>query len=157
MASISINPIVIGTSDVYNHPSSQKIQQISKNDKDAYWFAYNSLVYPSYILMNGGKVINAVNFYEDEKKWDIIDPSEKKEKVYNRYAHFIITFSEDDKVRMKNPIPDVIEMKLPFQAIIDLNVKYILTKEELDIQNDEYQLSKIYQDTDCIIYQIKGR
>ena len=156
---ILINPISRGTTDIYNHPSAKKIQDIVKKDKNAYWLGYNSIVSQNYIMLNGGKSINAVNFYPDKKKWKILDPKGKYDEIYNRYAHLqvIFTKNENDKIKLENLTPDLIKMELNLQDLINLNVKYILSSEELDRENDNYKLKKIYKDMDCYIYELVNK
>ncbi len=153
-ASIAINPVVRGISDIENHPSATFIQKKSVEDKSSYWIGYDSPIYQSYILANGGKALNAVNFYPDWKKWKIIDEQGKYKDVYNRYAHITIKFSEDDKVHIESPLPDAVKVELPLSKLVDLKVKYLLSRNEIEKENDNYKLSKIYQDSDCIIYEI---
>ncbi|MBR2678357.1 MAG: hypothetical protein IKE63_02960 [Bacilli bacterium] len=155
-ASLTINPVVRGTSDLYNHPSAQYIGSVVKKDSESYWIGYNNIVLQSYVLANGGKTINAVNFYIDEKKWNIIDPDHKYEEIYNRYAHTILTINADDITEISNPQSDVIKLTLPLNKLHELNVKYVLSKEELNISNDKYYLEQIYKDSDCFIYKLKS-
>ena len=145
--SLTINPIVLGTSDIYNHPSAKKIQEIAKKDKDARWISYNSIVPQNYIIMNGAKSINAVNFYPDKKKWKIIDSKGKYEDKYNRYAHIQIIFTdtEQDNISIENPVSaDQVQAKIRLQDLINLKVKYILSQEQIERENDSYRLKKIY-------------
>ena len=153
-STISVNPVARGISDIDNHPSADFIKEKVKEDPSSYWIGYDSLLYPSYILANGGKAINAVNFYPDWKKWEIIDEEGKYKDVYNRYAHIVINFSEDNEIHMENPLPDQIQLKITLDKLVKLNVKYILSRNELSQENDDYKLSVIYQDGDCIIYEI---
>ena len=110
-------------------------------------------------MLNGGKSINAVNFYPDKKKWKILDPKGKYDEIYNRYAHLqvIFTKNENDKIKLENLTPDLIKMELNLQDLINLNVKYILSSEELDRENDNYKLKKIYKDMDCYIYELVNK
>lgn len=158
-SSITINPIVVGTGDVFNHPSSTKIQEIVESDQDSYWLGYNSLVTQNYIMMNGGKTINAVNFYPDKEKWEILDPKGKYDEKYNRYAHIHVTFTdfEGDKIVVENGTQDLIYLKINLQDLVNLKVKYILSQEEIIRENDNYILEKIYSDNDCLIYEIKSK
>ena len=43
-SSIGINPIVSGSSSIYNHPSSDKIKEIVSKDNKSYWISYNNIV-----------------------------------------------------------------------------------------------------------------
>lgn len=153
-ASIPINPIITGTSDIYNHPSAKKISKIVKKDKDAYWLGYNNILYPSYLIANGAKTINAVNYYPDFKKWKIFDPNKKYENVYNRYAHIITKFSTNGKNKLEKLTDDSILISLNIETVIKLKVKYIFSGEKLKINNEKYYLKKLYQDSNCYIYEI---
>ena len=155
-SSITINPIVIGIKDIYNHPSASKIQEIVKEDKDSYWLGYDSIMTQSYIMMNGGKTINGVNFYPDKEKWEILDPEGTYDYEYNRYAHIYTYFTdkENDEKLIKSTNGDCVTLRINLQDLVDLKVKYIVARYPLERENSEYKLSEIYKDNDCRIYEI---
>lgn len=86
VSSFTINPIAYGTSSITNYKLIPVVKKTITKKKE-YVLATNSLQMQSLLLANGIKTINAVNFYPDLKKWDLIDSKGKYTDVYNRYYH----------------------------------------------------------------------
>lgn len=158
-SSLTINPIIKGTSSITNHPSAVKIKDIVEKDNDSYWLAYNNIIYSSYLLANGAKTINAVNYYPDFEKWDIIDKEGKYSDVYNRYAHIDATISTDDKDYVDyHNTPDLVKLNISLNTMNKLNIKYVFTSQDLsNLKNKKYFLDEIYSDTNVKIYELKEK
>lgn len=159
-SSIAINPIITGIAAITNHPSADAISTIISKDKDSYWMSYGNIIYSSYLLALGAKTINAVNFYPDYGKWDIIDRERIYDDVYNRYAHISATLSADNKNHIDyGATADLVQLQLTFPTMKNLNIKYIVVNANEVLENyntKEYQLETIYQDSDLKIYQLNS-
>lgn len=156
-SSICINPIITGISAITNHPSTLFIEETIKKDNDSYWMSYNSIVYQGYLISLGTKTINAVNFYPDIEKWKIIDPSNKYEEQWNRYAHILVNITDNDNYLTNEMSPDAINAYLNNETIYKLGVKYVISNsvDNLEIYNDEnYVYNKIYSDSSVSIYEL---
>lgn len=143
MASFTINPIASGIKPITNHKVSKIINsEISKNKKSV-WMATDSFVLANYLVANGAKVANATNFYPDYKKWDLIDKNKNNDFYYNRYINmkFIVTNNE---TKFELLSADCIQLYINIDDIKNLNIKYILTKENLseilDVEDIEYSI-----------------
>ena len=93
-------------------------------------------------MANGIKAINAVNFYPDFEKWELIDENHEYSDVYNRYAHIIITLTDQPTTMDNSTAPDMVNLNLNVQDIKKWNVDYIMSTVDysnlLDQQNIEY-------------------
>ena len=156
-SSIVINPINIGSTSITNHPSSTKIQEIVQQDKDAYWIGYENIVYPSYLLANGAKTFNAVNFYPDFGKWNKIDDKNEFNEIYNRYAHIVTSISLDGQDHVNSyTTPDTLKLDISLHTMKEFYIKYVLTNQDLsNIKENKLFLEEIYSDNDIKIYQLK--
>ena len=146
----TINPVMRGASALFEHPLEKKISEITDNDNNNYWMTVGDEEKLNGIgLVNGAKVINAVNYYPDYGKWGIIDPDKKYEEYYNRFAHIRISLTkkETEFDLIQN---DVVEVKLNCDDALNLPVKYLLTLGELNECSNNYE--KIYDDTEGQYY-----
>ena len=115
VSSFTINPIAYGTSSITDYKLIPAIKrQLLKNKE--YVLATNSLQMQSLLLANGIKTINAVNFYPDLKKWNLIDSKGKYTDIYNRYYH--------TEVRLTNEKTSF-DLKQADMFILNLNVSDI--------------------------------
>ena len=115
VSSFTINPIAYGTSSITDYKLISAVKKpITKNKE--YALVTNSLQMQSLLLANGIKTINAVNFYPDLKKWNLIDSKGKYTDVYNRYYH--------TEVRLTNEKTSF-DLKQADMFILNLNVSDI--------------------------------
>lgn len=115
VSSFTINPIAYGTSSITDYKLIPAIKKTIIKNKE-YVLATNSLQMQSLLLANGIKTINAVNFYPDLKKWNLIDSKGKYTDVYNRYYH--------TEVRLTNEKTSF-DLKQADMFILNLNVSDI--------------------------------
>ncbi len=160
-SSIAVNPIVKGISSLENIKTVSAIKQIVSEDKNSYWFANgNDITYGSFLLSNGVKVINGINFYPDLKKWKIIDSNNEFEDIWNRYGYILGNISYENKNNIDcNLSQDVISLEISLKKLDELNVKYIFSKEDIsNISYDGYYLEEIYSDEDNVkIYKLLNK
>lgn len=96
VSSFTINPIAVGASPIYNHPISQKVEELINEDDGNWIYAGGPLDIQNFLLANGAKVINSTNFYPDYEKWKLIDPDFKNDFYYNRYAHITVNLITEE-------------------------------------------------------------
>lgn len=155
VSGFTINPLVYGISDITNHPSAHKVSEILSNDNDSYWIGLgNTGIIQNYLLALGAKAINSVNYYPDYKKWTIIDPENKYEDVWNRYAHIVVYVSEDQENHLEVIQSDAINVRLTLSTMRELNVRYVMSLDKIEENDPEYSLDVIYQDSNCYIYEL---
>ena len=151
---IYVNPLTIGTDMIYKKPLSNEINKIISKDKDSRWIALDSFITPNYLMMNGAKTINSTNLYPNLKLWTKIDKNGKYENVYNRYAHTIIDLTSEE-TSFELIQPDLIKINLNYDDINSLDINYIYSNKNIDIDNKyNVNLVKIYEDDGSYIYKV---
>ena len=143
MSGMTVNPIVKGVGAIYNKTLSKAIIEIETNDPDAIWIAEGDGVKGNYIYANGAKTLNGTHFYPAMKTWESISSDSE---IYNRYAHVKINLVEEEtKFKLDNL--DAFSIDISIDELKKLNVKYILTRNELDTKFGDYnemKFNKIY-------------
>lgn len=151
---IYVNPLTIGTDMIYKKPLANEINKIISNDKDSRWIALDSFITPNYLMMNGAKTINSTNLYPNLKLWIKIDKNGKYENVYNRYAHTIIDLTSEE-TSFELIQPDLMKINLNYDDIKALDINYIYSNKNIDIDNKyNVNLVKIYEDDGSYIYKV---
>ena len=142
VSGMTVNPVSIGIEAISNQEVNPTLEQIRQEDQDATWIAVDSFYNQNFLLANGIKAINAVNFYPDFEKWELIDENHEYSDVYNRYAHIIITLTDQPTTMDNSTAPDMVNLNLNVQDIKKWNVDYIMSTVDysnlLDQQNIEY-------------------
>jgi hypothetical protein len=133
VSGLCVNPIEKGLGAIYNKKISSEIMNIDKRDSGT-WMGINNLVYGDFLMGNGVKTINSVNTYPDLKEWKKLDVNGKYVQSYNRYAHIVISLT-NNKTEFQSPQSDVFVLHLNIGDIHKLNVKYILSNEDLSKYN----------------------
>lgn len=140
MSGMTVNPLVKGLEVIENKKLAVQIRQLVKNDKNSYWLSEGSLY--NFPQMFGAKSVNGVRFYPDKELMAKLDPKNKKEPYWNRYAHEHIILTEKN-TSMANLSPDNLVINLDIKTLKKLKVKYIITNRELN-QLFGNQFDKIY-------------
>ena len=81
--------------------------------------------------------------------WEILDPEREYEEIWNRYAHMVIAFSDDDQSHYELLGPDSMQMRLNREDFLSLDVSYVITQNEItdgwkDILFEKYNESGIW-------------
>lgn len=153
---IFINPISYGTDVIYKKDASREIKKIVNNDKNAVWISYNSITLQNFALLNNAKVLNSTNIYPNLKTWYKLDTNKKYLKIYNRYAHIIINFT-NDKTSFKLNQSDMFTLTLNYDDINKLKVKYVISSENLmDDINFVNKFHSVYNKDGIYIYKLNN-
>lgn len=139
----TVNPVVKGLTVLDDKRLTIAIKELVAEDKDGYWLTENSAY--NYPQMFGAKSINSVRFYPDKALMKQLDPENKMEEAWNRYAHMRAEIINGETTMNVGPAPDVLEMKLNEKDLQKLNVRYILTNRPLS-QLYGQQFEQIYND-----------
>ena len=151
----TVNPLARGASAVFGHPLEQKIQEISSNDKDARWLALDNIILSQLSMANGAKMLNAVNFYPDYDKWKLIDEDGKNDGIYNRYAHILVSLTNEKTELALGPSADLLAVKLSCEDAKKWQVKYLVTSGELQACKNGFV--QIYDDPESEYYIYERR
>ncbi|WP_276931678.1 DUF7657 domain-containing protein [Dubosiella newyorkensis] len=145
-----VNPIVIGAESVKNHALVSEALKINYEFPGEKWLCLNTSFTQNLLLANGITVLNAVNFYPDYGKWDLIDPEHIQEDYYNRYLHMLIELTSDPTSFSLNS-PDAATIYLNPQDLKKWQVHFLTaninsnTKELLDQYGIRYDILYIDQ------------
>ncbi len=126
---LTVNPVVSGTASLTNHPLVQEALRIEEENPGLNWLSTDGAVTQELLLANGIRSINATNYYPDEEKWRRIDPSGEFDDFYNRYAHLIVTLS-DQPTSFTEAFPDRIEMTMNVQDLKKWDIRRLVTTED---------------------------
>lgn len=152
---VMVNPIQKGTDSVYGVSVTKEIKQISDKD-DGLWAVEGDLfVYNNLPIVYGAPTINSTNAYPVLERWHILDPNRKNETIYNRFAHILIRLNNSPDTSFELKQADLFKVNCNLDAINKLNVKYILTVNDLsEITSSTVKLNQIYQDNRFRIYKV---
>src|SRR5574344_1293108 len=150
----TVHPISRGLGVIFEKPVSKEIQSIVNSDSDGLWLATDTAIYvQNYTLANGAKVLNSVNFYPNYDLWDIIDPENQYEDVWNRYAHFNVNLTKaSNSVELLQA--DSIKLNLNVNSICDIGVDYLISSSSTldDYSNKTITITNIYGNENMFIY-----
>lgn len=146
IAGLTINPVARGIKPLIEHPLEQEIHKIAESDPEAYWLAVDNNYLAPIGIVNGARMLNAVNFYPDFGKWNQIDPEEKDNFVYNRYAHISVSLTDGSTVVRPGVWDDAIEVELSCRDSEKWNVKYLIGSKDLKACGNIFE--RIYADTE---------
>jgi len=80
--------------------------------------------------------------------------AEEYRKIYNRYAHINFKIIEEE-TEVKLLYADNIVIRLNYKDLEKLNIKYVLSKEDLSEKSFEDKLEEIYNEDEMYIYKVK--
>lgn len=153
LSTITINPLSKGLSVFFEKPFSKEIQSLVKNDSNSVFLAVNSgIVLPNYILANGAKTVNSVNFVPNLDLWNELDKTSKYNFVYNRYSHVAVELVNDD-TNFELLQVDAMKINLNYNDICITNADYLVSSQELYDNEDYYY--EIYHENNMYIYKTK--
>lgn len=153
VTAIYVRPIVKGTDAIYSKPVAKEIQRIVSKDSGAKWIAYDSGVTSQFILACGAPTVNSVNKYPNMELWNKLDSAGDNEYIYNRYAHFVISFT-DDETSMELIQDDVIRLNLGFKDLKKTEAEYVFSSQPLNIDNQYVAFDEVYNSCNAYIYKI---
>lgn len=135
-----VNPMTYGLGPIQKKELVVFIKEKGLNKMYGKWLIFGNYFVANLIKTTGVSVINGVNFLPEDEKTRILDPENKNEDVYNRYANIEYTQSEE-----ANPVFTLdyldkytVAINPCSQKIKEIGVKYII-------------LPKSYKNTDCLL------
>jgi hypothetical protein len=123
-----VNPLYRGLSPLLGSRVSEAIQQIQQENPRAGWVVYGDFMFGNYLAANGAHVLNGTYYYPNLKFWSQFDPDHRYEKIYNRYAHILVSPADNSKIKFKLQQNDLVQMNIsPCSPVLDhLGIKYYL-------------------------------
>ncbi|MBC3889280.1 hypothetical protein GH810_13245 [Acetobacterium paludosum] len=132
-----VNPVNVGLAPIKETVLAKSIQEVVKEDPKGLWMGYDSVTLPNYILAEGGKVLNSVHYYPNNRLWAQISNDTNDYTIYNRFAHIQIEFSASEKTKFELVATDHIKITLNVNDLEKLNVKYIVSYNPLEKFNNQ--------------------
>ena len=148
---VFLKPVTIGAHGITDLNISHKIQEISKNDKEAKWVALNDVPMgmANFIVANGGTSLNAVPFYQGEDFYKAVLGEEKAletKEIWNRYAHVLVELDKECSIEKNEYEDDILTLKLDKNALNNLNVKYLVTyMDQNELEKEGYKVTKLFE------------
>lgn len=153
LSSIFINPLYKGLGILINTDLAKYIRKESLAD-DSKWIIYGNHALAQYALANNANILNGVHVYPQFKIWKIIDPEEKYIDIYNRYAHIMVSETqEENSISLIQQDALMLKISPCDSKLKKLGVKYILTTTPLE--NTFCLTEKQRFDNDIVIYNLK--
>lgn len=150
---VMIRPVMKGLDAIYEKPVAKEIMKIMEEEPDAKWMTENmEFVCSGFLVACGAPTVNSVNTYPNMELWNKLDPNGDYEEVYNRYAHVVMKFTEED-TSMELIAADNMQVNLSYKDIEKTGVSYVLTRDEL-VDQSECVFEKIYDEAGCKIYHV---
>lgn len=156
IATIGIFPISKGIDIVTEKPLAKEVKEIIKletNSSSAWIVTNTDIRLSNYLVANGAKVYNSVNFFKNENFWKIVDENNEFDQIYNRYAHIMFGI-KNGKTEYELIQNDLFIAHLDSTKICKLNIKYILSG--VDISKEKYnglEIDNIYENDGVYIYK----
>lgn len=176
MSGLRVNPVIRTTDIFYTKPVAIKMQEIKESDPEAIWVVVdkgdeipktdeneeveiedNGKWYINdYAVANGIRTLNSTGVYPNMDLFKEIlgDKAEEYRKIYNRYAHINFKIIEEE-TEVKLLYADNIVIRLNYKDLEKLNIKYVLSKEDLSEKSFEDKLEEIYNEDEMYIYKVK--
>ena len=92
-----VNPLTKGLAPVINNPLTMAAKEIHKKDPEAGWALFGNMRLANLIKAAGGNILNGVKYVPALEAMKVLDPSGKKDSVYNRYAWVTLKTHIDGK------------------------------------------------------------
>lgn len=142
LSGMTVNPIQIGTNAIYNTETASEIQKISQENANSIWIGRTN-INAQYLIANGAKTLNGVNYYPNFDWINRIDPEGKYENIYNRYAH--ISVSLGDETNFELLAQDSYEVQLTYGNLKDIGINFIFSSEKINNDNlEKFKLKQLY-------------
>lgn len=141
-----INPITKGTSIIEKTDLAKKIQELSENDE--IWITLgDENILANYAVANNAKVINSTQISENEDFFVKVlgeNRAKETENIWKKQTNIEIKIGDTVGVKQKENASNTIILEITEEKIKELNVKYILTYDDM---KSELNVEKKYEKT----------
>lgn len=156
ITSFYIRPLMKGLDAIYSKPVANVIRNICDEDKNAKWATLGlGITLPAYNVACGAPTINSLNVYPNMELWEKLDPEGEYEKIYNRFAHVTIEFTEKG-TSFEEIQGDSIQVNLSYKDIKKTEISYLLVggKFEANLDNGYVEFQKLYSESGMSVYKL---
>lgn len=153
---LTVSPVMAGTAALTEKPFAKEVQQISAEEPDAIWIGTSELR-SNYLIANGAKTLNSVNFMPNRDVWEKLDPDGNDEEIWNRYAHIEIHLTEAPGYSLELKLPDLLSLSIGPDVLDTLDVRYVFTEGPVEEAAYAGKLSLIYDEDGTYVYRVAGQ
>ena len=148
-----VNPIMRTADAIYDKPLAEAVQELQQEEPGT-WIATDQ--YSNFLIANGAPTITSTNIFPALERWELLDPDGKSEEIYNRYAHIVLSFTEEETAFEGGAAVDTFTLRLNPNDLFTLGVDYICTSPETDIPTEHFAgtLTPVYEDSRAVIYRV---
>lgn len=156
ISGVLVNPIQRGVDVIYKKPLAKTIKSINESNRGLWIVEGSGFPISNFPIMVGAPTINSTNVYPMLERWEILDPKGENKEVYNRYAHINLQLNNSGKSTfVKGESPDQFTVMLDINDLKTLDVKYILTKNDIEgLNNEKIDFEKLYDELGYKIYKV---
>lgn len=126
-----VNPLSRGVDSIYNKVAAEKILAIEKKHPEQKWVALNTWYHGDYLVALGVKTLNSIHFYPDLELWRKLDPAKNYYDIYNRFAHVIVSLTNDETHFILNTF-DTFTVYVNINDLLKTDVDYLLSSGGID-------------------------
>jgi hypothetical protein len=139
---------------IYKSEMADKILELDRQSGEPpLWICYDRHPGSSYlgvfVSTLGGRTVSAVQWPPDLGFWHAIDPDRKYEQFYNRFAHIVLRYTDDESVSFSAPAGLDVELTIRADnpVLKQMGARYILASDEAArrINTDRFPL--LYKST----------
>ena len=145
ISGVVINPINFGTGIISDTPLAKEIREIDKRDSGR-WIALDDVWMPKYVYAQG---VDCLNYLSWPPRFDLFEPLDEDGKfrdIYNRYAHVMVDFTEEETSFLLNQM-DALTVNLNIDDLKKWDVNYVVTRKEILQDTENIQFEMLYHDS----------
>lgn len=151
----TVNPVSQGADVLLNNSLTKTIAARNQKEEGLWIVEYWHFPLRNLPIVVGAPTINSTNVYPNLDRWRLLDPTGQYEEIYNRYAHIDIRVQNVMETSFELHYEDAIAVNLNVNDMFKLNVKYILTQQDLTpLSNDTVRFILMDTVEDFRIYQV---
>ena len=154
---LRVNPVIRTTDVITTKPVALKMQEIRNQEPDSIWIVNDYGWYINdYALANGIRTLNSTNVYPNLEMYETIlgEEADKYEEIYNRYSHVMFNII-DEETNVELVFADNVAVNLNYKELEKLNIKYILSKEDINKKGFDKDFEEIYNEDGLYIFKVE--
>lgn len=146
-----VSPFNKGLDVFYKKPLAKQISKLVKKDKNSIFMSADKTIFTgNYIIVNGGRTIDSINYVPNLDLYHKLDPDLKYEDVYNRYEHVGVKVIDDKDTYFELVQNDYINIFINKKDVCKIGVDYLVTLGD-DLKDLDYE--KIYNKYNAYIFK----
>ncbi len=126
----TVNPIHFGIDVMTDTVFADTVRKIN-DEETGKWITIDDLWISKYLLAQGIETVNALNYPPKLEEWSSVDSGMNNVEIYNRYAHVKVILNEKAEEKFELIQGDVFQVSLTDADIRRLNIRYVVSKNEI--------------------------